>query len=189
MKHYKNISWDNIPVDKLIEIIPMTTKTYVDPLQLDVQKQVADLLGVDLSACQMYRIMLVYIPPLRRLDIHSDKPIETTEPGKVDQAVFVPIENCDGLVWRWYECTDSSKVYTVGSKSWKTVPMLPFDFAKVIETTNCDRSFIADIGTWHNLVNTSSKPAIGLSIRLMPWAWENFSECNTLPPIAGIHFA
>lgn len=189
MKHYKLVSLDNVPVEKLLEIIPPdSVKTYVDPLSISVQAEVCKLLKIDLTSCSMYRIMLVYMPANQSIKIHSDKPVETTEPGKLDQAVFLPLKSCDSLHWNWYEATDESGVYIQQSNSWKPVPMLHAQKARIVETTLADSPFIADIGTWHNLVNEGDSPAVGLSIRLMPWAWENFAESKTLPPINGIKF-
>jgi hypothetical protein len=182
MKHYKLIEWDNVPVDKLLEIIPIskeTVKTYVDPIDKDIEAQIASLLNLDLTVCTMHRIMLVYMPAKEEINIHSDKPVQTTEPGKLDQAVFLPLKSCDQLHWNWYEATDPSGVYTHGSNSWKTVPMLHKQFSKLVDTTTGDKPFIADIGTWHNLVNLSDKPAVALSIRLMPWAWQSSTCCRS----------
>jgi mannose-6-phosphate isomerase-like protein (cupin superfamily) len=63
--------------------------------------------------------------------------------------------------------------------------MVPVTATKAVEKIKCNSAFIADIGTWHSLKNFSNKPAVALSIRLMPWSWEDF-KTSSLPPMKGV---
>jgi hypothetical protein len=130
--------------------------------------------------------MIVYFPPLGSVNIHSDKPVEDLPEGKLDQCIIVPIDNFQDVEWTWYEVLDYSKIYHYGQKeNWKTVPMVPVTATKAVEKIKCNSAFIADIGTWHSLKNFSNKPAVALSIRLMPWSWEDF-KTSSLPPMKGV---
>ena len=131
--------------------------------------------------------MLVYIPPKTKLTIHSDKPKDTTDPGKLDQAVFLPLKSCEETTWSWYEVTDPTKIFYHGENgAWQTVPMIRPIYAKQIDSVKCDGPLITDIGTWHSLNNMGTEPAIGLSLRLMPWSWKDFSTSQELFPIKNI---
>jgi mannose-6-phosphate isomerase-like protein (cupin superfamily) len=63
--------------------------------------------------------------------------------------------------------------------------MIPESATRAVEKIKCDSAFIADIGSWHSLKNFSNKPAVALSIRVMPWSWEDF-KTSGLPPIEGV---
>jgi hypothetical protein len=185
MQHYKKILWHNIPVAQILDIISIYKPDceQVSPLDNSTQVKIASMLNIDLSQCTWYKIMLVYMPVGKKLWIHSDKTIEVTAPGKLGQAIFLPLTSCKNLHWSWFECIDNSKIIYHGEEgNWKTIPMLPYDAATEVETVCGDSIMITDIGTWHSLRNESEVPEIALSIRLMPWSWEDFST-NTLPPI------
>jgi hypothetical protein len=189
MSFYKNIKWDNVPIDTLLEIIPIPAdvKPYVSPIPLSVQYKIFDLLGIDIKECDTHNVMLVHLPPNSRFGIHSDKPVKTRDAGKLEQAVFLPLTSCQNVVWSWYGVTRPSKIYHFGEeKDWQVVPFVPDDAAIELENTKCDRPFITDIGTWHRLTNTGSESEFGISIRLMPWGWQPFKDCVELPPIPNL---
>ena len=186
MQHYTLISWPNIPVSQILDIITIHNLELerVEPLDKDIQNIIAKILNIDVRQCTDYKIMLVYIPVGKKLWIHSDKPKETTDPGKLGQALFLPLTSCEKLYWSWFECTDPSQIFYYGEEGkWQTVPMLPYAAAKEIETVSANNTMITDIGTWHALRNESDTPEIALSFRLLPWSWEEFSSSTTLPPI------
>lgn len=186
MRYYKPVNWNIPSADQILELIsiPSNNQATVSPIDLATQKVILNLLKVNLDECSNHNIMLVHFPPHTHINIHSDKPKYTKEPGKLDQAIIIPLKSCEQLHWSWYEVLDDSKIYHYGeSANWKMVPMIPFTAAKEIETTMCDKTFISDIGSFHALRNTGNNTAIAISIRLMPWGWEDFTTCNSLPPI------
>lgn len=188
MSHFKRVKLDSVPfADILTNITIPNGPGQVTPLPNDVKVKLAELLKIDLSQCVQSRIMLVYFPPFGSVNIHSDKPVEDLPEGKLDQCLIVPIDNFQDVEWTWYKVIDHSKIYHYGQKeNWKTVPMVPPTAATAIEKTKCDSAFIADIGTWHSLKNFSAKPALALSIRLMPWSWQEFATCQESPPVADL---
>jgi hypothetical protein len=189
MLHYKPIIWPAARPADILSIITIDQPDVerVAPLDSATQIKIADMLGVDRDLCTVCRIMLVYVPAGKKLWIHSDKPRETTDPGKLGQAVFLPLADCELLHWSWYECTDNEKIFYHGeSGKWQTVPMIPDDAAREIETTSAGQAMITDIGAWHALRNLHNTAAIALSFRLMPWSWEDFSPDTTAPPIRNI---
>jgi hypothetical protein len=186
MRHYKPIIWPNIPVSQILDIITLGNLELerVEPLDKPTQELIAKILNIDPTRCEGYKIMLVYIPAGKKLWIHSDKPTETTDLNKLAQAVFLPLTSCKKLHWSWFECTDTSKIFYYGQgNKWQTVPMLPYDAAREIETVSADNAMVTDIATWHSLRNDGDTPAIALSFRIVPWSWEEFSTCVDLPPI------
>lgn len=191
MTYFKRIQWLNVPVDTILQNItaPKTTGRVgqVVPLPYDIKSKIASMLKIDLAQCSESRIMLVYFPPLGFVNVHSDKPVQDIAEGKLSQCVILPLANFHDVEWTWHEITDSSKIYHHGeTQNWKTVPMVPNDATRPIETIRCDSPFIADIGTWHSLKNFSKQPAIALSIRLMPWSYQDFKTCQTPPPVPNL---
>jgi hypothetical protein len=188
MEYYKRIKFDCLPSDHILKLITNVKSTvpYVRPLERLTQQYICQLLNVDWNRCEIYKIMLAYFPPHSKLQIHSDTPISTTDSGTLDKAVFIPIQNCSHLHWNWYECLDDTKIWHYGSKSnWKVVPMISEVYAKLVETLLCDRPFIGNIEKWHSLHNTGDAPAIGISVRLMPWCWSSNKDWSD-PPIRGV---
>lgn len=186
MEYYKRITWENLPIKELLSaiVIPDTTQAIVRPISLPIQHLIFKLLKINIDKCPAFNIMLVYFPPNTQINIHSDMPPGEPEGMRIQQGIILPLADCDQLVWSWYEPTNPADVYYKGeNNSWKTVPMLPRASAKVISSTVCDKPFISDIGTFHALRNNSSKPAIAISIRLMPWSYSTVQECEELPPI------
>jgi mannose-6-phosphate isomerase-like protein (cupin superfamily) len=183
MNHYKPISWPIIPVSQILEIITISEPELakVQALDKSTQEMIIKLLNIEISQGSGYKIMLVYMPPGKKLSIHSDKPKETKDLGKIRQSVFLPLTSCRKLHWSWFECIDPSQIFYHGEKDmWQTIPMLPYSAAKEIETVSADRTMITDIGTWHALSNDNDIPEIALSIRISPWSWEEFST-NIIP--------
>jgi hypothetical protein len=187
MTYFKRVKLDNIPYAEILKNLTIPSGAgQVSPLPHDVKFKLAELLKIDLDQCVQSRIMIVYFPPLGSVNIHSDKPVEDLPEGKLDQCIIVPIDNFQDVEWTWYEVLDYSKIYHYGQKeNWKTVPMVPVTATKAVEKIKCNSAFIADIGTWHSLKNFSNKPAVALSIRLMPWSWEDF-KTSSLPPMKGV---
>ena len=186
MNHYNSISWPLIPTAEILDIIPIFDPELAKVQTLDstTKETIIKLLNIELTQVSGYKIMLVYMPPGKKLWIHSDKPRETKDLGKLGQAVFLPLTSCDKLYWSWFECTDSSKIFYHGDEgNWQTIPMLPYSAAKEIETVTADRTMITDIGTWHALRNESDIAQIALSIRISPWSWEDFSSSVVPFPI------
>ena len=176
MNHFKLIHWPTIPTEQILDIIKIADPELekVQALDRDIQKMIIKLLNIEINQGFEYRIMLVYIPPGKKLWIHSDKPKETKDLGKVSQAVFLPLTSCEKLHWSWFECTDPSKIFYHGEKNmWQIIPMLPYSAAKEIETVSANNTMITDIGTWHALRNDSDTAEIALSIRIPPWSWED----------------
>ena len=189
MDHYKLINWDSAPIEEILSIITIQNKDreQVVPINKETEQKILELLKVDVSKIDRRRIMLVYFPPNKAINIHSDKPKETTDPGKLHRCIFLPLKNCENLIWSWFEPTDPSKIFYYGeSENWQTVPMIHYKYVKEIESVICDKPFLSDIGTFHALRNTSNNPAIGISIRLMPWAWETIDTDTVLTPIDAI---
>lgn len=189
MTYYSLIDWNLAPIDKILSTItiPAYTREQVVPINKQTQFEIFKLINVDVSKCTMAKIMLVYMPPKTRINIHSDKPKETTDPGKLNRCVFLPLKSCEQLVWSWYEVTDPTKIYYYGeSENWQTVPMIPYPYAREVDSTVCDKPFLSDIGNFHALCNAGDEAAIGISIRLMPWAWEPLDTEPILPPVSGI---
>jgi hypothetical protein len=188
MSYFKRVKLDNIPFAEILTHITIPNGGgQVVPLSHEVKFKLAELLKIDLDQCVQSRIMLVYFPPFGFVNIHSDKPVEDLPEGKLDQCVIVPIDNFQDVEWTWYEILDHSKIYHYGQKeNWKTVPMIPPTATNAVEKIKCNSAFIADIGTWHSLKNFSTKPAIALSIRLMPWSYQDFKTCQTLPPVSNL---
>jgi hypothetical protein len=189
MLHYKPIIWPAVALANILDIIRIDQPDLerVAPLDSATQIKIADMLGVERDLCTVCRIMLVYVPAGKKLWIHSDKPRETSDPGKLGQAVFLPLTDCVRLHWSWYECTDPEKIFYHGEAGkWQTVPMIPDSAAREIETTPASQAMITDIGTWHSLRNLSDTAEIALSFRLMPWSWQDFSQDTALPPIRNI---
>jgi hypothetical protein len=189
MDYYKSIDWHSVPIDEILSIITINNqhREQVVPLTKETEIKVLELLNVNMPKIDMWKIMLVYFPPNKRVSIHSDKPKETNDPGKLHRCIFLPLKNCQNLIWHWYEAIDSSKIFYYGEpENWKKVPMIQYDNARILNTTDCKHPFISDIGTFHALQNLSNEPAIGLSIRLMPWAWDTIDTDPILPPVSGI---
>ena len=186
MNHFKLINWPAIPSAQILDIIKIADpeSEKVQALDKITQEMIIKLLNIELSQGSGYKIMLVYIPPNKKLWIHSDKPTETMDRNKLAQAVFLPLTSCKNLYWSWFECIDPSKIFYHGQgDKWQAVPMLPYDAAREIETVSADKTMITDIATWHSLRNDSATPEIALSFRVVPWSWEEFSICIDLPPI------
>jgi mannose-6-phosphate isomerase-like protein (cupin superfamily) len=187
MRHYKSIIWPNIPTSKILDIIEISDYELekVQMLDRDIQKLIIKLLNIDLSPDSGYKIMLVYMPPGKKLWIHSDKPRETKDLGKLGQAIFLPLTSCKKLHWTWFECIDSSQIFYHGEQDmWQPIPMLPYAAANEVETVSADTTMITDIGTWHSLRNDSDTAEIALSIRISPWSWEEFSTSVIPLPIS-----
>lgn len=188
MEYYKRIKFDHLPLDHISKLILNIKSTVPDVRLLEgsIQKHICRLLNIDWNRCEIYKIMLAYFPPHSKLQIHSDTPISTTDPGTLDKAIFIPIQNCSQLYWNWYECLDDTKIFHYGSQyNWKVVPMISDAHSKLVETVLCDQPFIGNIEKWHSLHNTSDKPAIGISVRLMPWCWSSNKNWSD-PPIQRI---
>lgn len=189
MTYYNLINWDSAPVDKILAsiTIPAYTREQVVPIDKQTQFEIFKLLNVDTTKCTMSKVMLVYMPPKTRINVHSDKPKETSDPGKLHRCIFLPLQSCEHLIWSWYEVTDPSKIYYYGeSENWQTVPMVPYPYAREVESVICNKPFLSDIGNFHALRNIGDEPAIALSIRLMPWAWEPLGIDPILPPVPEI---
>jgi len=189
MTYYNLINWDSVPIDKILSAIPIPayTRGEVVPIARNIQFEIFNMLNVDLSKCTVAKIMLVYLPPKSRITIHSDQPKETTDPAKLNRCIFLPLKSCEQLIWSWYEVTDPTKIYYYGeAQNWQTVPMVPYPYAKEIASVPCNKSFLSDIGNFHALRNEADEPAIGISIRLMPWAWDPLGTEPLLPPIPGM---
>jgi mannose-6-phosphate isomerase-like protein (cupin superfamily) len=185
------IFWPTIPASQILDIITISDINLekVQAVDKATKETVIKLLNIELTQGSDYKIMLVYMPPGKKLWIHSDKPVDIPEDIRIAQAVLLPLKSCDNLVWNWYKATDSSRIqYTGEPGSWKRVPFLPRDASNLIDTVICNRPFISDIGTFHALENTGDEPAIAISIRLMPWSYGTVQTCNELPPISGIVF-
>lgn len=175
MNHYKLIHWPTIPTAQILDIIKISEHSLekVQALDRDIQKMIIKLLNIEISQSSGYKIMLVYMPPGKKLWIHSDKPKETKDLGKLKKAVFLPLTSCDKLHWSWFECIDPSQIFYHGETDmWQIIPMLPYSAAKEIETVSANNTMITDIGTWHALRNDSDSAEIALSIRITPWSWE-----------------
>ena len=186
MEYYKRVTWGNLPIKELLAalVIPDTTQAIVRPISLPIQHLIFRWLKIDLEKCSAFNIMLVYFPPGSQINIHSDMPPSEPEGMRIQQGVILPLENCDNLTWAWFEPTDPAAIFYKGeSNSWKTVPMLPRASANLVASTVCDKPFISDIGTFHALKNSSDKPAIAISIRLMPWSYNTVQDSSELPPI------
>jgi hypothetical protein len=186
MDYYKLIEWNNVDIDKILSIIdsPNYLREQVIPLTIEKQLEIFKVLKIDVELCTAYRIMLVYMPPNSRISIHSDKPRETNEPGKLHRCIILPLVSCEQLIWTWYEPTDPSQIFYYGETgNWKTVPMIPDAYARALDTIVCDKPFLSDIGTFHALRNNSDKPAIAISIRVMPWSWETLNTEPSMPPV------
>ena len=119
--------------------------------------------------------------------IHLDKVINPAPDQNFNQGIILPLRNCDQLEWSWYNLTDPDAVYYRGHKE-TSVAMIPREKAELLESIYCTDMFIADSGTWHQLINFGSEPAILLSIRLMPWGLEPINSCNSLPPISNFSY-
>jgi hypothetical protein len=59
--------------------------------------------------------------------------------------------------------------------------MISEAYSKLVKTVLCDQPFISNIEKWHSLHNTSDDPAIGISVRLMPWGWSSNKNWESLP--------
>ena len=184
MNHYNPISWPTIPVSQILDIITISDVNLekVQALDKATKETIIKLLNIELTQGSDYKIMLVYMPPGKKLWIHSDKPVETKDLGKSEKAIFLPLTSCEKLHWSWFECIDHSQIIYHGEKGmWQQViPMMPYSAAKEIETVSANKTMITDIGTWHALSNESDTPEIALSIRILPWSWEEFST-NVIP--------
>lgn len=188
MNFYKLVSWPNVAVEQVLKAltVDLEINPYVRPISKDVQLTICKILNIDLDKTTNHNLMLVYFPPHSQINIHSDKPVNTFEAGKLDQALFLPLKSCDTLIWNWYEATDPSKIYVYDKSSdYKPVPILPYDAAISVEEIICDKPFISNIGQWHALKNTGDDYSLALSIRVMPWGWEDFKSSG-LPPITGL---
>jgi mannose-6-phosphate isomerase-like protein (cupin superfamily) len=187
MNHYNSISWPLIPTAEILDIIPIFDPELakVQTLDITTKETIIKLLNIELTQGSDYKIMVVYMPPGKKLWIHSDKPVETKEPGKSQKAIFLPLTSCEKLHWSWFECTDTSQIfYHVEKGMWQQViPMMPYSAANEIETVPANKTMITDIGTWHALRNESDTPEIALSIRVLPWSWEEFSSISIPFPI------
>ena len=184
MNHFKLINWPAIPSAQILDIIKIADpeSEKVQALDKITQEMIIKLLNIELSQGSGYKIMLVYMPPGKKLWIHSDKPVETKDLGKSEKAIFLPLTSCEKLYWSWFECIDPSQIiYHVEKGMWQQViPMMPYSAAKEIATVSANKTMITDIGTWHALSNESDTPEIALSIRILPWSWEKFST-NVIP--------
>lgn len=189
MLHYKIISWPTILASQILGhiMIEQPDLERVAPLSKPVQETIMKELSVNLDLCSLYRIMLVYVPAGKKLSIHSDRTTENLGLDKLGQSVFLPLSNCNNLHWSWFKCIDSEKIfYYKNEGNWNTVPMLPHDAATEIDTIVGNNTMITDIATWHSLRNDGNDPAVALSIRLMPWSWEDFGTCTALPPLRNV---
>jgi hypothetical protein len=187
--YYKNINWPIHNLAKVFEHIRipdpgyMNYEGYVGPLDRPSINKIYELLGIDSGQCSFNSIMLGYFPPNGgKGPVHSDKVVDPTPEQNFNQGIILPLINCDQLQWSWYKLEDPDAIYYRGKKE-NSVAMIPRDRARLVESIYCDNMFIADIGTWHQLVNYGTDPAILLSIRLMPWGLEDINVCNSLPPI------
>jgi hypothetical protein len=187
MSFYKDIKWDNKPIDKLLEVIsiPINPRPYVAPIDQDTQLKIVDVLGIDIKKYNYHNFMLVHLKPNSKFTIHSDKPLHTLEDGKLEQAIFVPLQNCENVKWYWYELIDQSKVF-YHSEDYKPVPMILDDAAREVAQTDGNKAMITDIGNFHRLTNTGTDSAYALSLRFMPWGWQPFKDCVELPPIPNL---
>lgn len=192
--YYKFINWPNLPLDQVVKhvTIPhasfMNYEGYVGPLDRPSIHKIYDLLGIDYSNCSFYSIMLGYFPPNGgKGPIHSDKVVDPTPEQNFNQGIILPLSNCDQLEWSWYKLTDPDAIYYRGRKEY-SVAMIPREKAELLDSVYCKDMFIADIGSWHQLINFGTEPAILLSIRLMPWGLETIDVCNSLPPVANLSY-
>jgi hypothetical protein len=192
--YYKRIHWPNLPLDQVIKHVKipnsryMNHEGYVGPLDRPTVHKIYDLLGIDYSNCSCYSIMLGYFPANGgRGPIHSDKVVDPKPEQNFNQGIILPLINCDHLRWSWYNLSDPNAVYYRGRKE-SSVAMIPEDQAELLDSIYCHDMFIADIGTWHQLVNFGTSPAALLSIRLMPWGFDLIDGCNTLPPVANLSY-
>jgi hypothetical protein len=192
--YYKRIHWPNLPLDQVIEHIKipdfkfMNYEGYVGPLDRSSVHKIYNLLGIDYSNCSFYSIMLGYFPPNGgNINIHSDHVVDPRPEQNFNQGIILPLINCDQLQWSWYKLSDPNAVFYRGHKE-SSVAMIPRDRAELLESIYCQSMFIADIGTWHQLINLGTSPAVMLSIRLMPWGLETIDSCKTLPPVANLSY-
>jgi hypothetical protein len=190
MSFYKDIKWDNIPIDKLLEVIsiPSNPKPYVSPIAIDIQYQIFELLGINYKECTDYNIMLVHLPPQSKFTIHSDVPIDIPKgEGKLEQAVFFPLKFCEEVTWSWYKVNEPTKIFAHGEGTdYRAVPMVTDDAVTKIGITGGNKPMLTDIGTWHRLTNSSTESAYAISFRFMPWGWQPFNDCVDLPPIPNL---
>jgi len=192
MSYYKEINWKDLPINEMLTHIKVPNSAAHDHGNVIAIDQVTQnilfqLLSIDIRACSESKIMLVHFPPHTTINIHSDKPVEYIPEGKVDQCVFLPLVSCEELEWSWYNVIDQSKIFFHGSNgNWKTVPMVQYNNAEKVQSVVCDQPFIANIGEYHALRNHSPNTAIGISIRLMPWSYQQFLTCDELPPIPNL---
>jgi hypothetical protein len=194
MNHYKTIIWDDLPIDQIIDLIPIPSASYmnhdgfVGPIDQSIVDKIAHLLKIDTAQCDVYSIMLCYFPPNGKLPVHSDKPVDAEPHRALNQCIILPLQNCDQVRWDWYEVTDPTAIYYRGAKE-TSIPMIPSTAGKIVGSRLCDQPFISDIGTWHVLENPTDQVAMMLSIRLMPWSRQQFQKCDTLPPVPAIELA
>jgi hypothetical protein len=191
MNHYKTIVWDNLPIDQIINAIPIPSASYmnydgfVGPIDRKIVDEICQLLQIDTAQCDFYSIMLCYFPPGKKLPIHSDKPVDAADHEALNQCIILPLQNCNKVRWDWYELEDPSAIYYRGKKE-NSIPMIPPTAGRVIDSRLCDQPFISNIGAWHVLENPTDKVAMMLSIRLMPWSRTVFQQSNTLPPVPAL---
>lgn len=194
MSYYKTIIWDDLPIDQIINLIPIPSASYmnydgfVGPIDRNIVAEILKLLKVDTTQCDFYSIMLCYFPPGKRLPIHSDKPVDAEPHQALNQCIILPLKNCDKVRWDWYELTDPEAIYYRGRKE-NSIPMIPPSAGKIVDSRLCDQPFISDIGAWHVLENPTDEVAMMLSIRLMPWSRQIFQESTDLPPAPEIRLA
>jgi hypothetical protein len=194
MNHYKTIIWDDLPIDQIIDLIPIPSASYmnhdgfVGPIDQNIANEIAQLLKIDTAQCDFCSIMLCYFPPDGKLPVHTDKPVDADPHQALTQCIILPLQNCEKVRWDWYEVTDPAAIYYQGAKE-TSIPMIPLSAGKIVGSKLCDQPFISDIGTWHMLENPTDQAAMMLSIRLMPWSRQLFQECNTLPPVPAIRLA
>lgn len=194
MSYYKTIIWNDLPKEEIIKLIPIPSPSYmnydgfVGPIDREIVTQICDLLKIDITQCDYYSIMLCYFPPGGKLPIHSDKPVGSADHEALNQCIVLPLQNCDKVRWDWYELMDPSAIYYRGKKE-SSIPMIPADAGRIVESRLCDQPFISDIGSWHVLENTTDDVAIMLSIRLMPWSRTVFQRRDSLPPVPALRYA
>ena len=160
---------------------PNTEDGFVGRIPREAQHVILEHLGADMNTVVNYNVLQGYFPSLDPITIHSDHSLLA---GSVYRSLIIPIKNCEQLTWTWYKCVDENKIYQMGAEGrFNIVPMIPFDAAEAVESKLCDEPFVSDICTWPSLCNAGSEPAQLISIRILPWAQQDWRQTPSLPPL------
>jgi hypothetical protein len=174
MTFYKNLIFDSLPLDELVSVISLPNLInddwgFVGKLEKLVQLKIFELLKYKTSGYE--NILLVYIPPKSSIMIHTDYRKNIPEELQVKQTLFIPLKNCDKLIWNWWSVSDLTKVFEQEVKDrFNSVPHVHEKDATKLHSVYCNYPFVANVKQWHNLVNTGNDYAIGISFRFFPWS-------------------